>query len=747
MADGYGNQIGYWRVHVAAWVTSYTDTTDTIHVEARWQSVAAGWDYSGWVAATVWVNGQQVGHTNNSGSKYINNSEVVVCSGDLTVPKTDNARNITCSASIAWNGFHPGTSNASCSVPVGGINYRKPNAPKSVSFTRASDMKATITWQSNYDNGALKPWKQILIASRKSTGGAAWGPWSDQQGGSGTVVLNWDASNYSFTNLQPNGRYQFAVYARNQAGDSAHVDSPVIYTTPAAPKSVSAVKTDSQQVTVTIDASNTYASKIIVERRVNSGSWSQLGEAKLGAGTATYIDGSVPGGTIEYRCLAQRYVYADSGSMLSGAYTQSNSVTTLTPPLAPTITSPITGAYPMEAMLKFAWTPNHPDGSAQTRVQVEVTPPAGSPVIETKPPITSYTRAFAFPGTYRIRVRTKGLHADWGAWSDYRSFTLAYPPSIAVTAPLSNGTITALPFDIAWSVADSSGVSQQTVELLSEGRVVWSRTPATAVRNVEVTSAGYMPKNGETLQIRVTVRGGSTLTSTESVMATVSYTPPAEPGVTVYFDESYAANIQVNFGTESDAPHPATIYSTIHRANNDGTMTEIVSNLQNGQYGIDRLPPLNQTIVYRVTAFAESGATQSVDVETVCESGFGVLNYGVDASTAIPLGYDLKVAHSRTHETSEFHFATGSDEALPVSYSVNRLNASLDIGCRFEWDADLYDRILRVASRYPYAWYREPSGIRMYAKIDQNVEVDTKNRKYIEYSASMTQLQWEEPVS
>ena len=541
MADGYGNQVGYWRCHVSAWVTSYTDTTDRIHVEARWQSVAAGWDYSGWVAATVWINGQQVNHTGNSGNKYINNSEVTVLTGDLTVAKTDGARNITCSASIAWNGFHPGTSNASCSVPVGGINYKKPNPPKNVKLTRVDDTKINNTWQANYDNGALKPWKQIILAKREGRDGGNWGTWSDQGGGKGTV-LNWDATNYSWTGLRSNARYQFSAYARNQAGDSSHVDSQVIYTTPAAPKSVTAVKTGDRTVQITADVSNTYASWVTLWRRVNGGDWEAV--QKDGAhyrlapsnGKCVFTDSDAPGGTLEYECLVRRVIYGDGSGMstplddtLCSTAKVSNSVTTITPPLAPTVSCEQGAVAPTNTALVLRWTPNHPDGTAQTSAEVEVTGQSGDTTTTTiTGDSTQWTRTASLQtvGTVKFRVRTKGLDPDWGAWSAYVEVRIANPPSVVINGPAS--PVTAMPFTIAWSVADVTGVSMQTVEILRDSNIVYSVSPVTDVRELQITSADFLPSNGDQLQIRVSVRGGSTLTATASVLVDVEILPVAQ---------------------------------------------------------------------------------------------------------------------------------------------------------------------------------------------------------------------------
>lgn len=751
MADGYGNQVGYWRVHVAAWVTSHTDTTDTIHVEARWQSVAAGWDYSGWVSAWVWINGRQVNYTGNSGHKYINNSEVVVLSGDLTVAKVDNARNITCKAQINWNGFHPGSSSASCGVSVGGINYKKPNPPKNVKLTRVDDTKIKTTWQANYDNGALKPWKQIITDWRSSTGGANWGAWSNK------ATLNWDATNYSYTGLKANSRYQFSLYARNQAGDSSHVDSQVIYTTPAAPKSVTAVKTGDRTVQVTADVSNTYASWVSLWRRVNGGDWEAV--QKDGAhyrlapsnGKCVFTDSDAPGGTLEYECYVRRVIYGDGSGMstplddtLCSTAKVSNSVTTITPPLAPTVSCDQGAVAPTNTALVLRWTPNHPDGTAQTSAEVEVTGQSGDTTTTTiTGDSTQWTRTASLQtvGTVKFRVRTKGLDPDWGAWSSYVEVRVADPPIVVVSSPVS--PVTAMPFTIAWSVADVTGVSMQTVEILRGNSVAYSVSPGTDVRELQITSADFLPSNGDQLQIRVSVRGGSTLTATASVLVDVEYTPPDYPQVNIQFNDDCAAVVNVVFGTGDGVPE--TKYATVYRVNPDGSEKLIADNLMDGQQCIDVLPPLNTEFAYRVTSHAESGSTQDKIVSTVCESGFAVLNYGADAGSSLLLGYDLSVDHRVSHSTSEFWFASG-DSSLPVSYSTSQLSREINADSVFEWDGDLYLRLLNFADEWSYAWYREPSGRTFRVKLDMDVSVDTTERKDIHCALSMIELAWEDPI-
>lgn len=747
MADGYGNQVGYWRCHVSAWVTSYTDTTDTIHVEARWQSVAAGWDYSGWVAATVWINGQQVNHTGNSGNKYINNSEVTVLTGDLTVAKTDGARNITCSASIAWNGFHPGTSNASCSVPVGGINYKAPNPPKNVKWTRVDDTKITTTWQANYDNGALKPWKQIILAKREGRDGGNWGTWSDQGGGKGTV-LNWDATNYSWTGLRLNARYQFSAYARNQAGDSSHVDSQVIYTTPAAPKSVTAVKTGDRTVQVTADATNTYTWSIDFERQVNGGEWETISTGLVGT-KITFTDTNAPGGTLRYRARCWRFIYGDGGDGLFGAYSTSNEVTTITPPLAPTVSCDQGAVAPTNTALVLRWTPNHPDGTAQTSAEVEVTRQDGTIGTETiTGAATSYTRAADLQsvGTVKFRVRTKGLDPDWGAWSSYVEVRVADPPSVVVSSPVS--PVTAMPFTIAWSVADVTGVSMQTVEILRGNSVAYSVSPGTDVRELQITSADFLPSNGDQLQIRVSVRGGSTLTATASTLVAVEYTPPASPTVTLVRNDDLSIVVQLRFNTmEEGEPRPETTHATVVRVTPDGGMLTVADNLLDGQQAIDRLPPLNVDYTYRVVAHAESGATQDTLVDALIVTRCCALNFGMDASDALLLDGGYEISENPSLATEEYHFALGDTDGLPMSYDLADLDNTIRFSTSYDYqwdDGDTYRRIRRLSRRYAYAWWRGVDGSRAYVRVAIGQQLAAAGPK-VSLTVDMTELAWEEP--
>lgn len=742
MADGYGNIVTAWRCHVSAWVTSYTATTDTLHVEARWQAVN-GYSLSGWVGATVWINGQQVGHVDNSGVKNVTtNGEVTVCTGDLTVAKTDNARNITCSASIAfsssWNG---GTSNASVGVPVGGIQYQKPNPPKNASITRVDDTAFNIVWQSNWDNDNLKPWKQIIVDRTNGTDGGAQSAWAN------TAKLNWDAVNYRLSGCKANGRYHAAIYARNGAGDSSHVDFGPVYTTPSSPSSVVAEKIDSGKVKVTIDVSKTYAYDVWIDRKINDGDWEFQAYERNANGTITWTDESAPAGTIRYRAGCRRPVYGDdtSKTVLTSGNTESNTVTTITPPLAPTITWPTAGVtVDMSQGLTVWWTPNHPDGSAQTAAQVEysvggttypwvtVNGSQNSLAIDTS----------GFSGWWSVRVRTKGLHADWGAWSDPVSFRLAWPPSVIISSP--SGTVSELPVHVAWSAGDSTGISSQQVTVSTQSGASATVQVAASAESVDISPSLLTPANGDTLTVTVTARGGSGLETSTSTIAQVAYTPPAEPiGVASIDHDAFAVTVSVVFGWKSGTPD--TDHVSVTRVLPDGSELELADWLLDGHQVIDRLPPLNTDYAYRLTAYASSGAASTSLLDALLPSNVSVLNFGTDAGEVLPMGTAQQVSRTVEHETTEFDFADGSN--LETIYESGLVHHEASTSDKRRFSQDDWQRINYLAERYAFGWFREAGGLREYAAISLSPSYDvTATPRVIETSATITRQTWKEPA-
>ena len=116
----------------------------------------------------------------------------------------------------------------------------------------------------------------------------------------------------------------------------------------------------------------------------------------------------------------------------------SDTVTTIAQPLAPSVRVACDPLAIGSAQV-VSWATNHPDGSAQSAAQVELTPPTGTAVVTD---VTDATTSLSIPassiaatGGYRVRVRTHGVWDGWGAWSSYASFVAATLPDVAFSAP------------------------------------------------------------------------------------------------------------------------------------------------------------------------------------------------------------------------------------------------------------------------------------------------------------------------
>lgn len=794
MADGYGGYVsGHWRTHCAAWVIRETDTTATIRVESRIQTNRYGYTVSNGNKAYTACDGQNSGWqtAGTVNIPYGATAEQTMRSQDFTVNKTASGRNVWCSAGFQLGAVNKGTSEAGCNVAIGGIRYKAPNAPSNLSVSRNGDSGAKLTWTNHPDSNALKPYSQVIVDRRGATGGAAMGAWAMVAGLSG------GASNYAATGLNANGRYQFRILARNTAGDSVHVESSTIHTTPAAPKSVTAVKNANGSVTVTADVSNSYPSWVTLWRKAGDGDWTQLRDQdnpmSLSGGKATYTDAAAPAGDAQYKCYVRRVVIGDAkttdlSKTLVSAETVSNTVTTASAPNAPGIISPLgVIRYGTDSMI--SWEPNHPDGSKQSAAQIEITDPSGKVTVYTTEKDTSYTYRFDELGEYRIRVRTKGIHADWGKWSGYAQPRVAAPPNVVLTMP---DTISGMPFDLSWSIADPTGVARQTVQITSlrSGRAVWS--VPTGERSLSVTSNLIRPRNGDQVTVTLTVVGGSTLSASVTRTADVRYTPPAKPGADVSYTSDYQAVVAVSFNrTDPDDPidqpywtrwagypddsasmladfytvwlgeannsgsmlvtldegrwHPETVTAAVYRVDPDGTQTLVMDGLTDGQQAVDRLPPLNVDYTYRVVAYAESGASASTDAPARLRSNVNVLNFGADASEVLPMGLGQSVTRKAEHDTTEFDFADGSP--YQTSYESGLVSSAVSTSDQRAYDQDEYQRIRRLAETYAFAWFRDAAGITEYVKVALQVGYDvTAAPRTITCTADMTRQAWKEPA-
>ena len=561
MASAYSTANGHWRARVVTDVTEETATTITIRVRAYWCSIAYGFAVGGYGTASC-------GSYNSNRTRFTASSntgetrEQLVCSVSHKYNKSSSKQNITCKAKIEiTGGFENGTRTATVTHTIPAIDYDKPSAPSDCSASRSSDTQAKVTW-SNGSTSTTKPRSSTKVERQTDSGS-----WSQ------IASVGSSTGNYTDNGISANHRYRYRVRAYGAGGYSGYATSGYVYTTPGKPSSVTATKTGAQSVQLAITGAAPYATSYAVERSTDGGSqWES-------AGTPTsfpWVDSEAPAGTVVYRVAAVR------GSLQS-AWVQANSVTTITPPLAPAV-SGLPSVAATGSTLTVSWVPNHPDGSEQTQAQVEYTVGDGEPQTATvEGAATTYTLPESVTesaATVKVRVRTHGLDEDWGAWSGYTTVTVAVPPQAHFTNPAEDGAaVTVLPLVLTWEATDSTGIASQTLELVdADGGSLLSVQLAGDVRSFQIDDSVYALSNLSDYALLLTVLGGSSLATIAERQFSTDWAEPAQPtaeletdpadlscAVTVHAGD-FTPNLWIN-------PASATNNGVTLTVNDDGSLT------------------------------------------------------------------------------------------------------------------------------------------------------------------------------
>lgn len=726
MASAYGPRVQNWRSRVVTDVTQEDATTITVRTRAYWCSVAYGFSVYGYGTASV-------GSYNSARTQFVAQSatgetkEQLVCSVEHKYNKTASKQNITCKAKIEiTGGFQNGTSTATVTHTIPAIDYSAPAAPSNCSASRSSDSQAKVEW----DNGSTSTTKPR--SSTKVERQADGGEWEQ------VASVGASAENYTDNSTSANRRYRYRVRAYGAGGYSDYATSDYIYTTPAAPSSVLAEKTGAQAVQLSIEGAAPWATSYAVERSTDGGSqWESAGAPT----SFPWVDSEAPAGTVVYRVAAVR----DS---LQSAWAQSNSVTTITPPLAPTVTG-LPNVAATGSTLAVQWVPNHPDGSAQTQAQVECTIGDGSPQTATvEGASTSYVlpaSATESAGTVKVRVRTHGLDEEWGAWSGYTTVTVAVPPSAHFTNPASDGaTVAALPMVLAWEATDPTGIASQTLSLMgADGSTLLTRQLAGDARSFQIDDSVYSLSNLADYSLVLTVLGGSSLATIAERQFSTDWAEPAQPTAELETDpDDLSCAVTVHAG-EGTGDEPEAVSFSVIRILPDGSQWLVADGLTDGQGCIDPLPPLNVDFSYLVTAYAETGVSSALTVPARVEAVLAAFNFGDAAATCELARLDPSWSHSPKRSGTLYHFADcGEAGGLPVPYGGADVDSTRSMGFTV-LDPGQLRRLQELAAKYYTCWYRDVYGGRALCAVAWSFSSGIPYGK-VDVSADMTEAVFEE---
>lgn len=606
--------------------------------------------------------------------------------------------------------------------------YTTPTAPSGCTAVRKSDSRADVSWR--IAANAAESYKNVLLERRTNNGG-----WVQ------IATLGATSVNYADTGISGNSRYDYRVRATNGLYSGYSTQNGYVYTTPAAPKSVSLAKIGGTRVRISIEAASPWADSYLYQLSLNGGGWS----AEKSMGTSIEVDAG--GGSVRARVRAKK------GDLYSG-YRESGTVTTVVPPNAPTL-SEFANVYALPATVRVSWAKAHPDGSAQTAAQVEVTDPNGhTSVVE----VTTESHAdvsATVEGDHLVRVRTKGLDPSWGAWSPQGTFHAENAPTAHFVTPSSDGeVIDLIPFVATWDIVTSSGVSSQEIRLLTEaGDVLHSAQLPVDARSYSFSVDTYLPQNERKYIVQLTALDGYSLVAQAKRLISTNYAEPAEPKVSVTnVLGDLSARIVVYKG-EGDSPESLltvvpTVRLSVARMLDDGSQEMLIDDLASGNEVIDRLPPLNVDYTYLVTAYSAAGTATTAEVVAHIDSdGSEAFNFGVDAGRAILLGLDADASSGTSHSGEWFEFINGvGTSSLPAFYPDGGMSAS-GSHSYIVTTADKYRELdaMRRDRSNAVCWFRDHWGGRHRVKADWTLGYSAKSYGTWNVSASLTEAMWEGP--
>ena len=729
MASGYsgnviiaGNSSMLYRAYVDSWVSSQTDTTATVSYSF---SVEMYWAFQYGVKANIYVNGGWQKEISGYLSSNPGANWRTVCSGSgsVTISKGSSAKSIPVKVN-AWGenvsgyGSAGGSTSVTVYVPISAITYYAPNAPSGLASVRESDSKNVLSW-TRPSTSTTKPVSAILV-ERKVDGGS----WSQ------VASLAASATSYNDTSTSADHSYAYRVRAQNVAGYSGYATSGTTYNTPAAPTKVEASRLAETTVALAIANTANTATALELQRSTDATSWADIATID---GTVTEATDEPGGGTFYYRARNTR------GELASDWSPASNAVVTITPPNAPTLKAPASGAVVRKAqsIIEFQWAHNPIDGSAQTAAELRLSTDGGATwetvAVEGDGASYAVSNGFAVNSTVTWGARTKGTHEDFGPWSGNRVFYVRQEPSVAFSKPADGFIVENTPIEVSLQYDDPSGELAGAVLTVTDGaRAVYTRNMGPSTEAV-ILASEWLPENGMMYTLEVAVRSTSTLSASAVRSVSVDFALPKPADVSVENDvETGYANLVVYVGEGEGLEEPASV--AVWREHGIKRVL-LADGLQAGSAVVDRYAPVNSDYRYLVTSFADSGAANSTAVSARFDSQWFYFLFGGEvAKGRINPSGSRKVTRPNRRQV---HFA---GRALPVSFDDGSVSEerSVSMLLRSKVEADAFERMVWEHGR---CVYKSGDGDVMHADVDVSDKQEWMQPTYYgSVSVSLTRI-------
>lgn len=465
-----------------------------------------------------------------------------------------------------------------------------PNAPKSASVARDSDTQNTLSIVPG------SPCAGLYLAHdvQRQMDGGAWSDFGAIEAAGSTKMDRSTSANHS---------WRYRVRSRNAAGASAWVETGTVYNTPCAPGKPKMSRVSDTKVKGAFENGANTATGTEIERSPDLEMWMAV---RTTHGKATDFEDDPGGGTWYYRV---RNVCGD----LASAWVESDGIVTICAPAAPTITSPSSSqVIPMtQASIAVSWRHNPIDGSAQTAAQWRWSTDGGKTwntlTVSGAASSAALANSFAVNTRLTVQARTKGAHADYGPWSAAVSTYVRQVPTVTIEEPGNGFTIENTPVHVRIAYSDPSGaMAAGTLTVRdADGAAVYSRDLMGGLE-FDVPAGEWLPSDGATYALAVTVRSSSTLQGSASRSVSVKYVLPSVAiAVAVPDPETGYVAVTVREGRTDSA---VAMESCSLWRNVGGARTLLAEGLLDGSKVVDRYAPLNTDYSYETASFADSGA-------------------------------------------------------------------------------------------------------------------------------------------
>ena len=609
-----------------------------------------------------------------SGDMSINGTSVHIKTLTKTVSTSySGSKKITVSASLSGVEASPGSHSVSASITIPKRPVAKPNTPTNVKMALLSDNRTKTTW--SHSTSTARPVSSYTVQYQRLDG-SSWTGWMH----SATVK----GKSYTSNPGANNKSYRRRVRANNAAGSSGWAYSNYVRMQPYAPVNVRAkVQPSGSDIKVTWDFNNPAESgcfKLQLQRRVNGGSWatvsSSFGQVKSKPYTSSYTDTNPGNGSNQYRI---RILNNCEGA--NSVWSESNTVSTIVPPKAPTNLSPDGNVVDFTGDVLFTWQ-HHDAGDGADQTHYDLRYRAQGESAWTYAPDggnTSEKSEHLFEGgelengvNYEWQVKTQGnTKEDYGPWSKSAFVTGWTTPVVAIKEGAPPNPLTALPVPLAWTYSQDEGQGQigWQARLYSVGSgdvfdsILEEKSAESSSTSTEFATA---ISDGERYGVMVRARSSQGQWSEWSETTfDVELLVPAELRVDLEYNESTG---QMNLNITSDEPvqgETAEVVSIdVERRINGGEWLPIMVGIpfDTETTLVDNVPSIWGVNEYRVTATTEAPSKgvfgpfrKTVTPYVGNTENWLFLNYGETFDYMLKMQGDLSLSGSydRSKETQK----------------------------------------------------------------------------------------------